>query len=313
MNSLLLICLINIQANMTAPKDTSTDLFNFDKLWDYRDPAMTESRFRELLPKAEAAADQSIYIQLMTQIARTQGLQMKFDEGHATLDRVENLLESEPAVEHIRFALERGRLYNSKGDKEKAVKTFKDAIGPAEAVGNDYYTVDLYHMLGICSPVGEQLQWNEKAVKLAENSGNQRAKRWLGALYNNVGWTYFDMADYQSALETFRKTLEYYSGKEEMKNNAFIAEWSIAKTLRILGQKEEALEMQQLLKKKREAAGIPESGYVSEEIGECLLALDRAAEAATHFKTAFDMLSEDKWLQQNEAERLTRLKDLSGQ
>src|SRR5205809_4269353 len=44
---------------------------DFDKLWDYQDPAGTEKKFRELLPAAEAAGDASYVAELLTQIART--------------------------------------------------------------------------------------------------------------------------------------------------------------------------------------------------------------------------------------------------
>ncbi len=47
-----------------------------------------------------------------------------------------------------------------------------------------------------------------------------------------------------------------------------------------------------------------------DEIGECLLSLDRAGEAAGYFKLAYDILSKDDWLVANEPERLARLKGL---
>ena len=55
-------------------------------MWDYNDPAGTGKKFLELLPDAKASGDRSYLAQLLTQIARTRGLQMKFDEAHKTLD-----------------------------------------------------------------------------------------------------------------------------------------------------------------------------------------------------------------------------------
>jgi hypothetical protein len=51
---------------------------DFDKLWNFNDPAESERKFRALPPDAE----------VQTQIARAQGLQRKFDEAHKTLDAV---------------------------------------------------------------------------------------------------------------------------------------------------------------------------------------------------------------------------------
>ncbi len=47
-----------------------------------------------------------------------------------------------------------------------------------------------------------------------------------------------------------------------------------------------------------------------EEIGECLLALDRQDEASQYFRRAFECLSQDTWLVQQEPDRLARLHEL---
>ena len=57
---------------------TEKTLPDFDALWDYEQPAKTEVAFRALLSQAEASGNPSYYIELLTQIARTQGLQRDF-------------------------------------------------------------------------------------------------------------------------------------------------------------------------------------------------------------------------------------------
>jgi hypothetical protein len=49
---------------------------------------------------------------------------------------------------------------------------------------------------------------------------------------------------------------------------------------------------------------------VDEELGECLLALGRADEARRYFALAYEKLSADSWLVQNESARLERLRAL---
>jgi hypothetical protein len=51
-------------------------------------------------------------------------------------------------------------------------------------------------------------------------------------------------------------------------------------------------------------------GYVFEEIGECLLALNRVGEAQPYFAKAYKLLSEDLWLVEREPHRLERLRQL---
>ena len=88
-----------------------TDLIDFDALWDYDDPAATETKFRALLPVADGHP--AYHAALLTQIARTQGLLRQFEAAHQTLDEAERLINGEMAVPRIRLLLERGRVFNS--------------------------------------------------------------------------------------------------------------------------------------------------------------------------------------------------------
>jgi len=54
-----------------------------------------------------------------------------------------------------------------------------------------------------------------------------------------------------------------------------------------------------------------EAGYVSEELGECLLALGRADEARPHFAEAYRLLSADHSFADADAERLARMRALA--
>jgi hypothetical protein len=62
------------------------DLPAIDTLWDYDNPQATALKFRELLPTAEKSVDNTYDAELLTQLARTQSLQRKFDDAHSVLD-----------------------------------------------------------------------------------------------------------------------------------------------------------------------------------------------------------------------------------
>jgi len=282
---------------------------DFDSLWDYNNPAETEKKFREFLPKAEKSHDTSYYAQLLTQIARTQGLQMKFDEAHKTLDVAEKLIDDNMILVKVRYLLERGRTYNSSKVYDKARELFLEAYTLAESLRLDFYAVDAAHMMGIVEKGDESLKWNEIAMTYAETCDEKRAKNWLGSLYNNTGWTYSDMGEFEKALELFKKNVIWH----EERNSGIeliIAKWCVARTLRSLGKVEEAYQAQIELNKETEDKKLEQDGYNYEEIGECLLLLNRGDESKPYFKKAYEMLSKDIWLQANEAERLERLKKL---
>lgn len=287
---------------------SATALPEIDSLWDYDHPAVSEARFRSLLPEA-ASENLDYQLQLKTQLARAMGLQRKFSDALTLLDYVENHLPPEPCLARIRYLLERGRIFNSTGEKTRAVPLFETALHLASKMKADNYAVDAAHMLGIAAEPARQLGWNLEALRLAENSQDPVARKWLGSLYNNIGWTYHDQGNYQKALASFEKGLAWQkankTGEPEL-----IAEWSVARALRSLGRVEEALARQQALLKTREKLKLPEDGYVAEEIGECLLALKKPAKAVPYFARAWELLSADVWMRANEAQRLQRLKEL---
>jgi ATP/maltotriose-dependent transcriptional regulator MalT len=61
-----------------------------DTLWNYNDTAKSEVIFKDLL--SNQIGDQA---EILTQLARAQGLQGEFDEAHKTLDEIKHLLKDE--------------------------------------------------------------------------------------------------------------------------------------------------------------------------------------------------------------------------
>lgn len=284
-------------------------LTNFDDLWDYDNPADTEKRFQALLAAAEEARDLSYTLQLLTQIARAQGLQGQFDAAHKTLDRVEPFAATEKVV-HMRYLLERGRVFNSSGDPKTAAELFQKAWTLGEATGEDFHRIDAAHMLAIVQKDPEdQLAWNNRALKLAEQSTQPRAKNWLGSLYNNIGWTYHDIRDYDQALTVFQDALAFRQDQGKP-GPIRIARWCVARTLRSLNRIEEALKIQQELLAELDQAG-EKDGFVYEELGECLLRLEQRDKARKYFALALKELAQMSWLAESEPERLARLKKLA--
>ncbi len=282
---------------------------DFDALWDYEKPAETEAAFRALLPQAEASGNPSYHAQLLTQIARAQGLQRQFDAAHRTLDQAQALLSEELHQARIRYLLERGRVFNSSGTPEEARPLFLAAWEQAQVHQQDFSAIDAAHMLAIIAPPEQQLDWNLKALALVEQTSDTRAGKWRGSLYNNIGWTYHGQGQYQQALEMFERALAARQAQGQQRE-ILIAQWCVARALRSLGQVEEALHMQQALLDAYEQSGEQQDGYVYEELGECLLTMQRPEEARPYFALAHTTLSQDLWLVAEEPARLERLKQL---
>ena len=279
---------------------------DFDSSWDYSKPDETEKKFREAL--AKLPQDDHTTLGLLTQIARAQGLQHKFDEAHETLDSVETKLDESASRLKVRYLLERGRILNSSGYPDQARPLFEQAEEMATRLSEDFYTVDAIHMLAIIAEPPQSLTLNLRAIKLAESSGQEKARNWLGSLYNNTGWSYHDLGDYEAALDMFQKAEAWQRSKGRV-DETRIAKWTVARTLRSMNRFEEALSHQMELQKEFEFTA-EEDGYVFEEIGECLLGLNRPEEARPYFATAYLLLSKNAWLAERESERLQRLERL---
>src|SRR5688500_2573416 len=146
----------------------SQNLPDFDALWDYSHPDQTETKFREIL--LGFPEDDPAFLELLTQIARAQGLQRKFDHAQQTLDQVERRLGEVPSRPKIRYLLERGRVFNSSGKPEQARPLFSEALGVAKQLSEDFYAVDALHMLAIVAPPEQSLSLNLQSIALAEGS-----------------------------------------------------------------------------------------------------------------------------------------------
>jgi len=288
-------------------KAGKTKLPDFDSLWDYDHPDASERKFRELLPSALDSRDFPYLTQLLTQIARAEGLQRKFQDAHETLDRVEKGLDKTDDKTRVRYLLERGRVFNSSGKRDEARPLFSQALDLAVKTKDNFNAVDAAHMIAIAEPTEKQLQWNLKALDLAENSADEKARKWKGSLYNNIGWTYFEQEQYEESLLMFEKAREFQEQQGDP-TKIMIAKWCVAKTLRMMDHTEEALEMQRDLYEQYQAAG-RRSGYVYEEIAECLTVMGQEQEAQGWFAAAYEELSKDPRLA-DEQDRLNRLKEL---
>lgn len=302
---------------------TAGSLPDFDSYWDYNKPAETETKFREILVAAEKSGDTLYVAELKTQIARTLGLQQKFEEAHRVLDEVDVVMRTEragsaeasPSQEHlraqVRYFLERGRAFNSSNQKDKALPLFEEAWHLASMSGLDFFAVDAAHMMAIASDSSRVMEWNLRALALGEKSSEPKARRWRASLYNNIGWDYFSQAKYDSALTMFEKAVPARIENQQPTELRF-AKWCVAKAQRMLGRLDDALTIQRALEIEWRESGEGEDGFVFEEIAECLQSQGDTVSAKPYFAKAYSLLSTDPWLSRDEPERLTRLKELGG-
>jgi tetratricopeptide (TPR) repeat protein len=225
-------------------------------LWDFDDPAASERRFRD----ASDIAEGTERLVLLTQVARSLGLQERYDDGHAILD---SLAVSDDEVA-ARVSLERGRLLRSAGDSEAARPHFEAAEQYAADAGDDALRVDAIHMLALVAPPELRIAIDERALAIAGASADPETRRWDASLLNNIGVVHADAGDWAAALASFEQAL---AARTRIGDDAEtrVARWMVAWALRHLGRTADALAMQRALKAELDAVGASDP-YVDEEL-----------------------------------------------
>lgn len=274
---------------------------NLFDLWDFGDAVASETRFREAVDSAHNDEDRAL---AMTQVARAQGLQGDFEGARETLANADRLLLNE-SIARAQYWVEIGRVENTSGNPNGALPHFAKSLAMASALQAEYLTIDAAHMLAIAAPLEEQPMYGEQALRLARAARDERAKRWVGPIVNNLGWTYMDLKQPKQALPYFKESVEFRIS-QGAEAPIRMARYSLGCVLRAAGDVDEALAELRIA----EAMG-GSIGFIEEEIGECLCDLNRHEEAKTYFAEAHRLLSSNTDLATTEPERIERLKNRS--
>ncbi len=295
-------CVLSESERSIAYMETSTNTLDIDSFWEYANPALSEDRFRTALTSAHG----DVRLELLTQIARTYGLRQRFGEAHDLLNQVEEQLAHAGLHPRVRYLLERGRTFNSEGDKEKARTLFVEAWEQAQAVHQEGLAVDAAHMVAIThAGTRDAIAWNQRGLGVARPSQDPKARALIPAMLNNSAWDLHEMGRFREALALFEEAQADWiaHGKPEQIQ---VATWAVARCLRSLRRYDEALTIQHTLEADHIATGDAD-GYVFEEIAENLAALGKLDEAKPYFGKAITELRKDDWFVKNEAARLTNL------
>lgn len=298
-------------------KSNSFTLENFDEAWSLGYPDKVETELRKLLPQAEAFANKSIFLQILSQIALTLAMQQKFDEAHATLNEAESMLTPEYDLAKARILLERGRTFQQAGDLASALNHFEKSYDLSAKNNFDFHSANAAHMIAIViENPKEKIKWNQTAIDLALEAADTRAQQWLGSLYNNLGQNYLSEEQFDKAFAAFQKALDYRI-EEAYAPNIRVAKWAVGRALRSLDRHDEALAIQQELLDEYEAVSKTENyeapieifklvrGLVYEELAELY-----QAKAKKFASLAYDDLSHDAMFRETEPKRVERLKNM---
>ena len=274
-------------------------------LWDFDDLDATERRFHEQLELEESDAGRA---EVMTQLARVAGLRGDFEEGDRLLDEARTH-GRESAVAQAYIDLERGRLRRSSGDSAAALPLFESAFAEALRANQYFVAVDAAHMAALAAADREGfLAWTQRGIDLAEE--RESASYWLGPLLNNLGWEYYEAADYALALDAFERALRARERDPANASAIEIARYAAGKTLRALGRAQEAIPLLEQAVAWAERERRPD-GWFHEELAEEYAAAGRPEDAREHARRAISLLAAQDPSFADAAPRRARLASLA--
>ena len=263
-------------------------------MWDFDDLDASEGRFRAQLEREPTDAGRA---EVLTQLARIEGLRGHFEQCDALLDEAKALGGAD-----ARVLLERGRRERSSGRPGAGLAQFEQAFELARRTGEDVLAVDAAHMVAI---VDDSEAWTARAVEIAASSDDPDVRYWLGPLYNNVGWSRYGMGDAAGALDAFELALAARERDDPRPYAREIARYAVGKALRALGRPDEAAATLERCLAWAAEAGVKDS-YFHEELAEDYAALGRHADAREQARCALELTSEG-----DDPSRVARLRDLA--
>ena len=274
-------------------------------LWDFGDLEASESRLRAQLELEETAAGRA---EVLTQLARVEGLRTAFEEADALLEEAA-ALAGESAVAAARVDLERGRIRRSAGDPEAARPLFASAYTSALHAEQYFVAADAAHMAALVAPDRDAcVAWTRKGIALAE--AHDGASYWTGPLLNNLGWEHHDAGEYEAALDAFRRALAARERDPASGDGLALARYAVGKTLRALGRSDEAIPLLEQAVDWATGQGKPD-GWYHEELALEYAELGRAHDARLHARLAIPLLERDDADFTDDDERRRRLETLA--
>lgn len=323
LSSVLLIFLLIIIRKRRYYKQF--DIHNFDKLiGQLGNPVLIEAKLTELLPQAQKLSDNSVYVQMLTQIGLMQAVQKKFEQAHARLDQAQGACRTDDYVGQVRLLLERGRVFQQASDIEQAQKYFHASYELSKLHDLDYHTINAAHMIAIVEPeLSDKMRWNKLALDLTLQTKDTKAAQWLAPLYNNLGQNYFDAQQYEKSLYHYQQALQLFEKDDRYSSaNCIFSRWTIARCLRALGDVDKAFALQhELLStikilEHTKQYGMPEEmfflvrGWIYEELAEVYSLENNQFEMQKYARLALLDLEHNEMFKTTSSDRIERLHNL---
>ena len=241
-----------------------------DSLFRKRDYSPALEKYLEVFEFSKKQFNRPVETEALAQLARINLTLGNKDDGRRWLDMAgERASDSDP-MGWSRYLSVRGRFEWKDDDLVAARKTFGELYDYCNTNALWSRAVDAANMIAIVAQSPEeQIEWSKRGIEAAEAAG---VESWLGPLWNNLGGTYYELKQFDSALSCYLKAREYHwrhSGEEAK----LLADYHVGMAYRYLGQFDQAAKwLRPVLAWAERLGNRSVTGQALEELGEIEIA-----------------------------------------
>ncbi len=225
-------------ADVTASEMTADALLKqADETFQSSDYKAALEQYQSTVEKSRGEFNRSVEVEALSQVARMHLILGEKEEGRKWLKQAEAKVTDSDLMGWSRYLGVRGRFEWKDDDLQAARKTFEEMYTYCNSNALWGRAVDAAHMIAIVADTPEeQIKWGRRGIEAAE-AGD--VESWLGPLWNNLAGTYYDMKQYDSALECYLKAREYH-WRHSGEIGKLYADYHVGMTYRLLGKHDEA-------------------------------------------------------------------------
>lgn len=156
------------------------------------------------LPAFLAGSDVAVRRRLLQGMANA--FMQKLPEADKYLADAEELIKANQPKLSGELALRRGTYYFIKGEMELAGKAYQKALQVAREQNDKFLETSALSGLGVVATkeghYDESIDWNRAALELSQAIG---ARASLANILGNMGWSYTELGDFESALTYYKQ------------------------------------------------------------------------------------------------------------
>ncbi|UCE24693.1 MAG: hypothetical protein JSU74_01180 [Candidatus Zixiibacteriota bacterium] len=298
---------------IVVPESETPDslLQQADKVFQTKDYQAAFDQYRQALEQARTEFNRSVEVEALSQMARMNLLMARKDEGRSWLEQAEARATDSDPMGWSRYLGVKGRFEWKDGDLAAARATFDDLYTFCHVNALWGRAIDAANMLAIVSEsTDEQIEWSRRGIEAAEAADEER---WLGPLWNNLAATYYDIKQFDSALECYLKARDYHWRFSDEQGKLY-ADYHVGMSYRAKGDHKRAGQwLRPVLAWAERIENHSVIGQACEDLGEIAIAAGRKSEgiellqrAREEYRTAgFDNSWPEVW--ENINERLSQL------